>query len=274
MKRREFITLLGGSAARRRGGAAARRRGRWRLARSQQPAMPVVGFLHSGSPGPFASFVAAFHQGLGEAGYIEDKNVRIEYRWAENYYDRLPALAAELVRHAGGRGRRQRRRRCSCRRQRRRPRASRSSSRPCPDPVKAELVVSLNRPGGNMTGTAALTAELDAKRLEILRELVPYGDLIGALINPNRPDAKAQSRDVQEAARAPRAASERINAGSEHDIDAAFAALGRQRITSLLIVADPFFTSRHPQLAALTARHNVPAIYATRDFADSGGLVS
>jgi putative ABC transport system substrate-binding protein len=143
-----------------------------------------------------------------------------------------------------------------------------------PDPVKAGLVVSLNRPGGNMTGTAALTAELDAKRLEILRELVPYGDLIGALVNPNRPDAKAQSRDVQEAARALGQQVSVFNAGSEHDIDAVFAALGRQRITALLIVADPFFTSRHAQLAELTARHNVPALYATRDFATSGGLVS
>jgi putative ABC transport system substrate-binding protein len=190
MRRREFVSLIGGAVA-------------WPIAaRAQQPAMPVVGFLHSGSPGPFASFVAAFHQGLGEAGYIEDKNVRIEYRWAENHYDRLPALAAELVRMqvavivASGGGVT--------------PAAAKAATSiipivftAMPDPVKAGLVVSLNRPGGNMTGTAALTAELDAKRLEILRELVPYGDLIGALVNPNRPDAKAQSRDVQEAARLP-----------------------------------------------------------------------
>ena len=262
MRRRDFVNLLGGAAV------------AWPLsARAQQLAMPVVGFLHSGSPGPFASFVAAFHQGLGEAGYIEDKNVRIDYRWAENHYDRLPALAAELVRMqvavivASGGGVA--------------PAAAKAATSiipivftAMPDPVKAGLVVSLNRPGGNMTGTAALTAELDAKRLEILRELVPYGDLIGALVNPNRPDAKAQSRDVQEAARALGQQVSVFNAGSEQDIDAVFAALGRQRITSLLIVADPFFTSRHAQLAALTARHNVPAIYATRDFADSGGLVS
>jgi putative ABC transport system substrate-binding protein len=262
MRRREFITLFGGAAA------------GWPLAaRAQQQAMPLVGFLHSGSPRLFASFVASFHQGLSEAGYVEGKNVLIEYRWAENQYDRLPPLAAELVRMqvavivASGGGVA--------------PVVAKAATSTIPivftampDPVAAGLVASLNRPGGNVTGTAALTAELDAKRLEILRELVPNGGLIGVLVNPNRPDAKSQSRDVQEAARALGQQLSVFNAGSERDIDAAFAALVGQRVGALLIVADPFFTSRHAQLAALTARRTLPAIYATRDFADSGGLAS
>ena len=253
MRRREFVSLFGAAVA-------------WPIAaRAQQPAMPV-GSSTAGRP-LFANFVArAFHQvGRGGLDPTEDASGS-NTRLAENHYDRLPALAAELVRMqvavivASGGGVVL-------------VAAKAATSiipivfTAMPDPVKAGLVVSLNRPGGNMTGTAALTAELDAKRLEILRELVPYGDLIGALVNPNRPDAKAQSRDVQEAARALGQQVSVFNAGSEHDIDAVFGGLGRQRITSLLIVADPFFTSRHAQLAALTARHNVPAIYATRDFA-------
>jgi putative ABC transport system substrate-binding protein len=143
-----------------------------------------------------------------------------------------------------------------------------------PDPVKAGLVASLNRPGGNVTGIAALTAELDAKRLEVLRELVPGGGLIGALVNPNRPDAEAQARDMRDAARTLGKQIIVFKAGSEAEIDAAFAALVRQRIVALLIGADPFFTGQRAQLVALTARYAVPGIYATREFPDAGGLAS
>ena len=214
IQRREFITLLGGAAA------------AWPLAaRAQQPAMPVVGFLGSASPEPNAQWVEMFRNGLEESGYAEGRNVAIEYRWADNQYDRLPALAVELVRRqvavivaAGGPAT---------------PIAVKAATSTIPivftatsDPVKLGLVASLSRPGGNVTGTSALTAELDAKRMEMLRELVPTARVIGAFVNPTRPDSEAQSRDAQEAARALGWQVRILNAGSESDIDAAFATPG------------------------------------------------
>jgi putative ABC transport system substrate-binding protein len=260
LKRREFITLLGGAAA-------------WPLAARAQQAMPVIGFLGSASPDSFGRLVGAFRDGLGETGYTEGRNVAIQYRWAENRYDRLPELAAELVRRqvtvivaSGGAVA---------------PLAAKAATSTIPiiftgmpDPVKAGLVASLNRPGGNITGTAALTAELDAKRLEVLHELVPGRGLIGGLVNPNRPDAEAQAGDMQEAARTLGQQTIVFKAGSEAEIDAAFAALAREGIVALLIGADPFFTGQRAQLVALTVRHAVPAIYATREFPDAGGLAS
>jgi putative ABC transport system substrate-binding protein len=243
------------------------------VARAQQPAMPVIGFLSSASPGTFAHFLAAFRQGLNETGYVEGRNVAIEYRWAENQYDRLPALATELVRRqpavtvaSGGNVS---------------ALAAKAATSTIPivftsarDPIKGGLVASLNRPGGNMTGIGGLTAELDAKRLELLRELVPKARTLGALINPNNPDAESQSRDVQEAARALGQQMIVLYAGSEGDIDTAFGTLVRRRIGALLVGADPGFASRRAQLIALAARHSVPAIYQARDFAVAAGLAS
>jgi putative ABC transport system substrate-binding protein len=261
MRRRDFIALAGSAAA------------AWPLAaRAQQP-MPVIGFLGSASAAPNADSVAAFRQGLGEGGYVEGRNVVIEYRWAENLYDRLPALAAELVRRpvavivaSGGPVAAQ---------------AAKAATSTIPivftassDPIKLGLVASLSRPGGNMTGSAMLTAELDAKRLELLRELVPTARVIGALVNPGRTDAEAQSRDAQEAGRALGLQVIILSASSERNIDTAFASLAGQGIGALLVGADPFFHSRRVQLVALAARHAVPAMYMSRDFAAAGGLMS
>ena len=262
LRRREVITLLGGAAA------------AWPLAaRAQQAAMPVIGFLSSASAGATAHLVTAFLDALRGAGYVEGRNVAIEYRWAENRYERLPALAAELVRRqvavivaAGGPVT---------------PLMAKSATSTIPivftassDPVKAGLVTSLSRPGGNFTGTAALTIELDAKRLEVLRELVPNARIIGALINPNRPDAELQSRDMKEAARTLDQQIVVLQAGSELEIDTIVANVIQQRIGALLVGADPLFLSRREQIIALAARHALPAMYNTRDFAAAGGLAS
>jgi putative ABC transport system substrate-binding protein len=261
MRRREFITLASGAAA-------------WPFAtRAQQSAMPVIGFLASASAAPNARFVAAFHQGLGEGGYVEGRNVTIEYRWADNQYDRLPALAAELVRRpvavivaSGG------------------PVAAvaaKAATSTIPivftatsDPIKLGLVASFARPGGNVTGSAMLTAELDAKRLELLRELVPATRVVGALVNPGRSDVEAQSRDVQQAGRRLGLQVIVLRASSERDMDAAFADLAGQGITALVVGADPFFVNRRQQLVALAARYGVPAIYMSREIVAVGGLAS
>jgi len=261
LRRRDFITLLGGSAA-------------WPLVAQAQQPMPVIGFLASGSEhGSPPGFVTAFRNGLVESGYVEGRDVQVEYRWAENQYDRLPALAAEFVRRpvsiivaSGG------------------PAAAvaaKAATSTIPivftatsDPVTLGLVASLNRPGGNVTGTGAFTVELDAKRLEVLRELVPNVGLVGALVNPNRPDAEAQSQHVQKAAHAVGQQVHVLMAGSEREIDTAFAALVRQQIGGLLVGADPFFSSRREQVVALATRHAIPAVYMNRDFVVSGGLAS
>ena len=261
MKRREFITLIGGTPA-------------WPLAaRAQQPAMPVIGFLSAGSPGMLRDHVAAFRRGLSETGFIEHHNVGIEYHWAEGQFDRLPALAAELVRRpvavitaTGGD-----------------PSvfAAKSATTTIPivfnfglDPVRMGLVASFNRPGGNLTGVATITSGLEPKRLEFLREVVPTALVIGALMNPTRPGAELQLRDVQEAARALGLQITVLNASSERDIETAFATLVHQRAGALLVTSDPFLFNRREKIVTLAARHAVPAIYQWRDIPAIGGLMS
>ena len=262
MKRREFITLLGGAAV------------AWPLAaRAEQPAMPVIGFLHSASPGPFASAVAAFRLGLKEAGYVEGQNVAIEYRWAEGQYDRLPALAADLVDRrvaviaaiAGSAT----------------AQAAKAATATIPivfvsggDPVSEGLVASLNRPGGNVTGVSWVATALVPKQLDLLRRLVHNPAIIGALVNPGYPDHEVQMRELQEAGAA---IGQKINvaqAGTPQDIDMAFASLVLQGVGALIVANDPFFVSRRDQILALAARHTIPAMYFSREFTAAGGLLS
>ncbi len=262
MKRREFITLLGGAAV------------AWPLAaRAQQSAMLVIGFLGAPSPAPYARYVAAVHQGLKKAGYIEGQNVAIEYRWAEGHYDRLPALAAELVnRHAavivpiGGT-----------------PAvvAAKAATSTVPivfivgaDPVELGLVASLNRPGGNLTGVSIMGVKLEAKRLELLRELVPGAALIAMLVNPSNAQAETQSRELERAARAVGQQVLILSASTEDELETAIATLVRERAGALLVGADTFFTSQPTLFVVLTARHAIPAIYPWRSYVDAGGLMS
>jgi putative tryptophan/tyrosine transport system substrate-binding protein len=262
MRRRELMMLLGVAGA-------------WPLAaRAQQKAMPVIGFLNPAWPGPFAApFVAAFRQGLGEIGYVEGQNVAIEYRWAEGRYDQLPTLAAELVAHkvdvivaSGGTPS---------------ALAAKNATSTIPivfhagdDPVAAGLVASLARPGGNLTGVSNLVVELMPKRLELLSELIPQAKAIALLMNPNFAATEAMIRDVQEAARAKGLQLPILKAATESEIDAAFATLVQQHAAALVVSSDPFFASRREQIVALASRHAVPAIYAWREFAASGGLIS
>jgi putative tryptophan/tyrosine transport system substrate-binding protein len=263
MRRRDFITLLGGGAA-----------AVWPFAgRAQHPSIPVVGFLSSVFPEPSAGFVSAFRKGLGATGYVEGESVGIEYRWAQGQIDRLPALAAELVRQqvaviatAGG------------------PpsaRAAKAATATIPvvfvtgdDPVRTGLVASLNRPGGNVTGIAFLTTELPAKRLQLLRDLLPNAKVIGLLANPASPQTEAEIRLVQAAAHTLGQRIVVVNAADERDFAAAFAALGEARVDALVMLADAIFTDRRVQLAALAAEHTLPAIYGLREYADAGGLMS
>jgi ABC-type uncharacterized transport system substrate-binding protein len=260
-KRREFIKLLGGAAA------------TWPLvARAQQPAMPVVGFLSGGSPGTLAHFVAAFRRGLAGTGYVEHRNVGIEYLWAEGQINRLPALANNLVRArvsvilAGG------------------PPAAlaaKAVSSEIPivftsgeDPVKIGLVASFNRPGGNVTGVAALIDVLGAKRLGLLREIIPAGTLIAVLLNPTEPTFDTQLQDVQEAARTLGQQIEVLRASTEGEIDAAFAKAAQLHAGAMLVGVSFFFTLRREQLIALAARAALPTIYGQREFMFAGGLMS
>jgi len=259
MRRREFITLLGGAAA-------------WPLPLSaQQPAMPVVGFLNSASARGYAYAAAAFRQGLSEAGYVEDRNVAIEYRWAEDQYDRLPALAADLVRRQVAV--------IAANTPAALPAKAATTTIPivfltAADPVEAGLVASLNRPGGNLTGVSILNVELGPKRLELLHELVPSAIVVALLINPTHPAAETLSRDLQAAARTLGLELHILHASTEHDFDAVFAALAQVRAGALVIGADAFFVSRSEQLAALAVRHAVPAVFQYRPFAAAGGLMS
>jgi putative ABC transport system substrate-binding protein len=259
MRRRSFITLLGGAAV------------AWPMAaRAQQPALPVVGFLHSGSAESFPHFVAAFRQGLNETGYIEEQNVAIEYRWAQGQYDRLPSLMAELVARrvnviVGGGGT---------------PSVAKAAAVTIPivatlggDPVKAGFVSSLNRPGGNITGVGLFAYSLGPKRLEVLRELLPNLKIIAVLINPTNPD-ETDKQEVESAAHAAGQQLLVLAANSEEEIEAAFMRMVQDGASALLVMADPVFTSRRQQITALAARHKIPAIYDQRDIAAAGGLMS
>jgi putative tryptophan/tyrosine transport system substrate-binding protein len=263
IERRQFLATLGGAAA------------AWPLlAHAQQPPMPVIGFLSSSSAESSAYRLDALRQGLGESGYAEGQNVTIEYRWADGQYDRLPSLAAELVRRevaiivatgAGGVA----------------AQAAKRATSTIPivfssavDPIKAGLVASINRPGGNATGFVQFTALLEAKRLQLLHELVPNATVIGVLVNAANPVAETQTADVQAAARSISRQVHVVTASSEGEFDAAFAGLAQQRIGGLLIAADPFFFSRREQLVALAARYALPAVYEWREFVVDGGLMS
>jgi putative ABC transport system substrate-binding protein len=240
---------------------------------AQKGGIPVVGFLNSVSPGPFAHLVAAFREGLAAGGFVEPGNVAIEFRWAEGRYDRLPALATELVDRrvavivATGGG----------------PSAlaAKRATDEVPivfggggDPVKMGLVESLNRPGGNATGLYQLLIGLEPKRLELLRQLVPNAALIAVLINPNNPDAASQERDVRAAAENFRQAIVLLKAATPAEIDAAFDKASAEKADALLVAGDPFFNSRRDQITALAARHRIPADYELREFVMAGGLMS
>jgi putative ABC transport system substrate-binding protein len=261
MIRREFVTLLGGAAA-------------WPLAaRAQQPTMPVIGWISSRAASESDYLVAAFRQGLKETGYMEPPNVALDFRWGEGRYDRLPAHAAELVGRpvtvivaTGGDPAAQ---------------AAKAATATIPivfvsgsDPVKVGLVASLNRPGGNITGVHLLLLGMGAKRLGMLHELVPAANPIGVLTNPNFADGRTQLRDVEDAAKSLGLELLVLNASTELEIDAAFNHLAEQRSGAVLIASDPFFTTRRDQLAALTARHAIPAMFDLREYVMAGSLMS
>jgi len=261
IKRREFITLLGGA-------------GVWPLAvRAQQPTMPVIGYLNGQSAVPFAPLTAAFHEGLKETGFAEGQNVVIEYRWADGQFERLPALAADLIARrvtvivaVGGE-----------------PAvfAAKAATTQIPivftaggDPVKQGLVASLNRPDGNLTGTFFLASTVESKRLGVLRELVPNAATIAVLWDPNSPGGAVQLDGIRESAAVVGQQLVTLNATTDAEIDACFATIVQQGIRALLIAASPFFSSRLDYIQARTERYAVPAIYAFREFAIAGGLAS
>jgi len=261
VRRRDFIKVIAASAA-------------WPLAaRAQQAAMPVVGFLGSRSPDDSANLVAAFRAGLSETGFVEGRNVILEFRWAEDQYDRLPMLAADLVAHrvaviaaAGGN-----------------PAglAAKAATTKIPiifltgaDPVQFGLVKSLSRPDGNLTGVAVLTNTLAPKQLELLREVAPKATVAAFLVNPKNPLAESDTRDVQSAAGTTGQQILILSASNDSDLDNAFAALVQQKAGALLVQSDPFFNSRPDKIVALAARDAIPAIYQWRDFPAAGGLMS
>jgi putative tryptophan/tyrosine transport system substrate-binding protein len=262
MRRREFIPLLGGAAA-------------WPLAaRAQQPGkLPTIGFLSSRSPGEAEYLLGAFRQGLEEGGFVEGQNVAIEFRWARGQYDRLPALAAELVSRGvtvldaiGGEPV---------------PLAAMRATSTIPivfmmgsDPVETGLVKSFNRPGGNVTGVTLLTNMMEPKRLGLLHELAPGADLIGVLINPNFPEAVRQLPDLKEAARTIGRRLVIANASHDEELDAAFMSLVREHVGALLVGSDPYFNTRRDRIVAFAAKERLPAIYQFREYAVAGGLLS
>ena len=259
MRRREFITLLGGAVA-------------WPLAaRAQQPAMPAIGYLEAGSPDKDANRVLAFRQGLSETGYDEGRNVAIEYRWAEGQYDRLPAMAADLIH-----------RKVTVIAAATTPAAlAAKATATIPivfttisNPVQIGLVASLSRPGGNVTGVTQLNVEVGPKLLELLHEVVPTATIMALLVNPANPNAETTERDLQAAARTLGLQLHVLNASTEGDLDAVFATLRQLRAGGLVIGGDVFFTGRSEQHAALTLRHAVPSIYQPRAFVAAGGLMT
>jgi putative tryptophan/tyrosine transport system substrate-binding protein len=261
MRRREFVCIIGGAAA-------------WPLAaRAQQPAMPVIGFLSSRSPGESAGVVAAFRQGLREAGFIEGQNTLVAFRWAEGHYERLPALAAELVGlqvtvlfTAGG------------------PPAAfaaKAATQTIPivfsaaiDPDRIGLVASLNRPGGNVTGMSLMPSELAAKSVQLLKQLLPAATLIGYLVNPSNPGAPVYVSEASAAAKTLGIAVHVLNASTEGDLDEVFASLPKAGVNGLAVPAEPFFDSQRDRIVALAVRYGVPAIYGLREYAVAGGLMS
>jgi putative ABC transport system substrate-binding protein len=261
MRRREFVTFLGGAAVT-----------LPLTARAQQPGMPVIGFLGTRALGDDPQLLIAFHRGLKEAGYVEGQNVAMEYRFAENQYDRLPSLAADLVRRrvavivANGRA----------------AQAAKETTTTIPiafvagfNPVEVGLVASMNRPGGNITGVSILDVELGPKRLQLLHELVPATSVIAVLVNPNDPArAETTSNELQTAAHTLGLQLHILHASTDQDFDKVFARMVELRAGGLVIGGEPFFNSRCEQLGALTVRHAVPAIYQLRAFAVAGGLVS
>ena len=262
LRRREFITLLGGAAA------------AWPVAaRAQRPLMPVIGLLGTASAAEWTDLVAAFRQGLGQTGFFEGQNLRAEYLWADGQFDRLPALAAELVQHqvaaivtTGSANS---------------TRAAKAATATIPivfvigtDPVKLGLVASFNRPGGNMTGVSWLAAALGAKQLELVTDLLPNAPVIAMLVNPDNPVSEFELKEVQEVSRARGREIFGLRASNEREIDAAFATLIRQRVGVLLVSSDSLFFARRNQLVTLAARHAVPAIYPVREYAAAGGLMS
>jgi putative ABC transport system substrate-binding protein len=262
MRRREFITLLGSAAA---AGPLA--------ARAQQSAMPVIGFLNGQTAQAFAPGVASFRRGLNEAGYIEGQNVAIEYRWAEGRLDRLPPLAADLVRRqvaviaaTGGNNS---------------ALVAMAATSTIPivftsndDPIERGLVASFNRPGGNVTGVSWFAAELGPKRLGLLHELVPNATSVAFLFNPNNPESARQPAELQEAARTIGLQLVVLTAITAGDIDTAFTAMVQNRVGALVVGSDPFFFSRREQMVALAAQHAIPTIYASRETAGADGLMS
>jgi ABC-type uncharacterized transport system substrate-binding protein len=262
MRRREFITLLGGAMA-----------ALPLAARAQQPAMPVIGFMSARSPGESASDLAAFRQGLGQAGYFEGKNVAIEYRWAEGHYDRLPGMAAELVARqvaviaaTGGE-----------------PSglAAKAATSTIPivctlggDAVAAGLVAQLNRPGGNITGVTIIGIEMGPKRVEFAHKLVPNAGVLATLINSKFPMALGEMREMQAAARSLGLEMTVVDASGENEIEAAFAVLARDKASALIVNTDPLLLGQREQIVQLAARYKIPTLYFLREFVDAGGLMS
>ena len=261
MRRRDFIKAIAGSTV-------------WPFAaRAQQAAIPVIGFLGTASAAPFAHYLAGFRQGLRETGHVEGHNVAIEFRWAEGHYDRVPALVADLAQRqvavivtVGGEVS---------------ALAAKAATTTIPivfnsggDPVKAGLVASLARPGGNATGVNIFTSELAEKRLGLLHDLIPTAPSIAMLVNPHFPPVAASVREAEAAARAIGKRISVFSAGTENEIDAAFAAVARAQVQALIVAADPFFNSRRDRIVAMASRLAIPTIYEQREFAVAGGLMS